>query len=60
MHKVGYGRKTIEENIRVLVEERGLDLDRATRATMKLARKVFEKRNPNAPMPEYLRGEEDA
>ncbi len=59
MHKVGYGRKTVEENIRVLMEEDGLDLERATRSAMKLARKAFQKRNPKAPMPEYLRGEEN-
>lgn len=59
MHKVGYGKKTIEENIRVLMEEDGLDLERATKATLKLARKAFQKAKPDVDLPEYLRGEDD-
>ena len=59
MYKVGYGKKTIEENIRVLMEEQGLERERATIAVLKLARRVFQKAKPGIALPEHLRGEDN-
>ena len=59
MYKVGYGKKTIEENIRVLMEEDGLGEERARAAVLKMARKAFQKAKPGADLPEYLRGEDN-
>ncbi len=59
MYKVGYGEKTIENNIKDLMENEGFNETRAKAAVMKMARKAYLKANPGMPLPERLRGEDD-
>ena len=54
IYKVGYGRQAVENNIKVLMELDGLPEERAREAALKVARRVFQKKNPGRKLPAHL------
>ncbi|MDD5511545.1 MAG: hypothetical protein PHI12_12155 [Dehalococcoidales bacterium] len=55
-YRAGYGKSTVENNIKVLMELDGLDHERARKAALKVARRAFFKKHPSGNLPPYLEG----
>ncbi len=51
--RVGYGKKTVEQNIQEYVDG-GYSRERAREMAVKIAQKVFLKKKPGAKLPGYL------
>ncbi|GEM_PF-2531682 len=54
IYKVGYGKKTVENNIRVLMKQDSLDYATARKSALMVARSVFRKKHPGRDYPAYL------